>query len=338
MTTVPITGAPGFRFFKDLYPTGRQGGLSYYPYSSINNGLALSWSLASGAPAAAPGAVNVTVSAGTAYLDSQMATLAANATINVAPAASAVLMGENIRRVYMNPTRALIPLPMGASAPTVLLNGDPVSAGDIVADAIDFGEYFGATGFRKYDGVAWLPFDPSFEAPALPAQSGKNRTWGGENHPKLAAGNLTVNQVEKRIYIQNLYPPYTSSNSKALLRDSASLELGTAVLYYYVLPMAVTAEFTNGNAAVTIAAEDRAMFADLVASIGAANTNALKLDSAAVTASGYNAGTGVLTLAANYAGTSGVKTVLLTPATPGNNYVLSPARSSLAGSGNLVNP
>jgi hypothetical protein len=334
MTTVPLTGAPGFRFWKDLYPSGRQGGLSYYPYSSIISGLAATWSLSAGAPAASAANVTVAVAAGSAYLDGQIAQLASSANVTVTP--GAVVNGVNTYRVYLNPTRKLMPIALGASAPTTRLNGDAVADGDIYATCIDFGEYFGATGFFERVAGVWTSFDPSFKAPVLPAQPGKQRQWGGENHPRLAAGNFTVNQVEKKVYIENLYPPYTNSNSKALLRDVASLEVATASLYYHVLPLPVEATFTNGATAVTVALPFRSLFADIAASV--TNTNALAIDGAALATGGYNAGTGVITLGANYTGTTGTKVVNVTPVTPANVVILSPARSVLAASMNLTNP
>jgi len=334
MATVPITGAPGFRFWKDLYPTGRQGGLSYYPYSSVAGGLTVSWSLAAANPSATPQAATVSVSAGTAYLDGQLATLASS--VNVSTAPTTAVEGFNLRNVYLNPTRVLTPVALGGSAPTTRLNGDAVAAGDAYCKAIDYGDYFSATEFFRYNGTSWVLIDPSFEAPAMPAQSGKNRTWGGECHSKLASGNFTVDQIEKRIYVENLYPPYVSSNSKALLRDVGSLELANVSLYYYVLPEAVTATFTNGSTTVTVAAASRPLVADIVASIAATTT--IAIDGAALAASGYNSTTGVITLAAAYTGTTGVKSVNITPVTPANIYVLSPARSILTASGNFTNP
>jgi hypothetical protein len=223
---------------------------------------------------------------------------------------------------------------LGGSAPTTRLNGDAVAAGDAYCSVVDYSEYFSATAFYRYDGTAWSAIDPSFEAPASPAQSGKNRTWGGENIAKVASANFTVEQVEKRIYIENQYPPYVSSNSKALLRDSASLELVTASIYYHVLPEAITATFTASNPSVTVAAASRATMADLAASV--TSLTSLLIDSAAISA--YNSTTGVITLAANYGGTAGTKTVNITPATAANIYVLSPARSVLNATGNLTNP
>jgi hypothetical protein len=334
MATVPLTGAPGFRFWKDLYPTGRQGGLSYYPYSSIAGGLSPSWTLAAANPAATPQAVSVSVAAGTAYLDGQLATLASGVSVTATP--TSVVDGFNLRTVYLNPTRVLTPVALGSSAPTVRLNGDAVAVGDAYCQAVDYGDYFSATKFFRYDGVNWNLIDPSFEAPAVPAQSGKNRTWGGECYSKVTSSNFTVDQIEKRIYVENLYPPYVSSNSKALLRDVASLEVANVSLYYYVLPKPVTATFTNGSTTVTVAAASRSLVADIVASIAATTT--IAIDGAALAASGYNSTTGVITLASAYAGTTGVKTVNITPVTAANVYVLSPARSILSGSGNLSNP
>lgn len=324
MTTVPLSGAPGFRFYKDLYPSGRDGGLSYYPYSSIANGLTPSISLSTAAPAAAP-TVTVAVAAGRAYLDGQLANLASssNVTLNVLPG----LNGITDYDVFVNPTRKLVPIPVGGSIPTTLLNGAAVQDGDMYATCIDFGEYFGATEFFRLGGGTWSAFDPTFSAPELPAQPGKNRSFGGAIRPALAASNLTINQVEKKVYIENLYPPYTNSNSKALIRDVASLYVGTVKLYVHVLPRPVTATFTNGNASVTVAAVDRALVADIAASVS--NTNTLQIDGATLNAAGYNAGTGVITLGAVYTGTTGTKVVDITPVTAPNIHVVSPALSSV---------
>jgi hypothetical protein len=334
MTTVPLTGAPGFRFYKDLYPSNRAGGMSYYPYSSIINGLTPSINISAAAPAATVANVTVAVSAGRAYLDGQIASLASSANVVFTPVSGV----EGILRydVYLNPTRMLRPIALGAAAPTTLLNGAAVQEGDMYAECIDYGEYFGAKDFFLRTGTTWTKFDPTFAKAAIPAQSGKNRSWGAENRPQLGAGNLTVNQLEKRVFIETLYPPYTSSMSKALLHDTASLYLGSVDLFVHVLPKPVTATLTNGNTAVTIAAADRPLVADIVASIP--NTNTLVIDGAAVATAGYNAGTGVLTLAASFAGTSGTRLVNITPSVGANVNIVSPARSSVDLSENFTNP
>ena len=334
MTTVPLTGAPGFRFYKDLYPSGRAGGLSYYPYSSIIAGLTASISLAAAAPAATPANVTVAVTAGRAYLDAQIATLASGLNVTLTPTVGAA--GLTNYELYVNPTRMLRVVPIGDPAPTTLLNGAAVQDGDMYATAVDFGEYFGAVDFYRYQGGLWTLLDPSFAAPELPAQPGKNRSWGAANRPVLAAGNFTFNAVEKRVYKENLYPPYTNSNSKALIHDSASLALATVGLYVHVLPVPVTATFTNGSPTVTVAAADRALVADIMASV--TNTNLLAFDGATLATGGYNAGTGVITLGANYGGTSGTKLAEITAVTPANVHIVSPARSLVTLSENLTNP
>lgn len=245
-TPIPQQVAPGFRFLKDLYPASRGMGLELYPYSSIYTGLTASWTLTTGTVATAQ---SVTISPGTAYLDGQLATLAASATVSITPNAYSITNGtSNNFYIVLNPTRNLQPiLSNPGTPPTTLLNGNAIGVGNQYAICYDRGDSLVATTFYKYgpsasdvtasdlgDAIstsnAWFKIDPSFETPTVPAQQGQNRMWGGDNVPVVTASNFTVNSAEAPIFIGTQYPPYVSSNSLAQLRQCGSLLIATLVL------------------------------------------------------------------------------------------------------------
>ena len=233
MAPVESLAAPGFRTLKDIYPDARGMGLSYYPYSSVYNGLNPTWTAtpSTGTPKV-PAAQTVAISAGQAYLDSELSTLAAGVSLVVNPNTLGVLPGLNYYYIFLNPTRKLVPIVRGSAAPTTLLNGVAVANGDKYALCNDLGEYLTTDTFYKRVSGQWVDYNPVFEAPPVPAQKGKNRTWGGESSPVVALSNFSVNAVEKKVYVGTKYPPYTSSNSMAELRDCASLHIATLILFY----------------------------------------------------------------------------------------------------------
>lgn len=350
---IPLMGAPGFRFFKDLYPQSREGGLGYYPYSSIKSGFTPSWSLSTANPVATPANITVAIGAGTALIDAQDAALASS--VNVVFTPEEVSNGDNYFRIFVSPTRVLQPVVASGGVftpPTTRLNGDAVQDGDRYVECVDYPDHLEARGdgFYRLEYGTWVKVDPSFERPDFPVQAGYNRVFGAKTVSKLALSNFTVNAVEAPIYINGGFPLNSYSPSRARLRNPASLALVTAKVYYHVLPLAITATFTNGSPSVQIEPPSayvdypgreeqvvsRAIFADLAASV--TSTATLSIDGAALAAGGYNATTGVVTLGANYAGTSGTKQVLVAPVTPANIYVLSVAKSELIPTTNFTNP
>lgn len=218
---------PGFRYLKDLFPDSRGIGLNYYPFSSISSGLTAAWTAAPGNNTVAQ---TVSISAGSAYLDGQLATLASSINVTVTP--GTVVNGENLYHIFLNPSRRLVPIITGNSAPTTLLNGVAVANGDMYVVCDSREDYLIANEYYKRVSGTWQAFDPSFEKPPTPVQAGNNRTWGGNCSPVLAATNFSVNSIERKAYIGTKYPPYTNSNSMALLRDSASLHIATLSLVY----------------------------------------------------------------------------------------------------------
>lgn len=342
MSTIPLKGTPGYRFLWQHWPSGRAGGLSYYAqYTSVESGLLPSWTRpAAAAPAATAVNRTVAVAAGRAYLDGQLSVLANSANVTVNPdAVQPVINGANDFFIYLNPTRLLQPIALGDAAPTTYLNGVSVGAGAQYAECIDFGDYLSARAFYEYDGSAWGKFDPTFKAPALPAQPGKNRAWGNEALPAVGATNFTVDALEKRVYIEPVYPPYTMSNSKALLRDTASLEVARLSLYYYVLPLSIEVTLTNESTTASVSDDTAAILADMVAAAGSAGTLAVELQSldgallfnstTPTDTANISAISGTsLTLAVD-ADASGTYELLLAPQTPANIYLFDPAKSNL---------
>ena len=334
---VPYFGAPGFRFIKDLYPASRAGGLNFYPYSSIKSGLTPSWTLASADPAAAPANLSVTISSGQALLDAQPASLTNNVTLTFTP--EGVATGLNFFNVFLNPTRILQPIvSVGGvfTPPTTLLNGDPVLDGHFYAQCVDFPLFLEAYNFYQRQSGVWTQVDPSFITPSVPVQQGKNRVFGNNAVSKVTSTNFTINAVEVPIYIATQFPIFAYQPARANLRSPASLGVVSVVPYYYVLPLALTATFTNGSPSVQVDYAYRSMVADLTSSVVATTT--LAIGGQALAASAYNPATGVLTLATNWAGTTGDQQVTITPVTPGNIYVLSVNLSQLLPTENLTNP
>lgn len=234
MAPVESLAAPGFRTIKDIYSDARGMGLSYYPYSSVFSGLAPTWTAtaSTGTTIKVPAAQTVSISAGKAYLDSELSTLAAGVSLSINPTTLGVLPGLNYYHIFLNPTRKLVPIIRGSAAPTTLLNGAAVANGDKYVLCNDLGEYLTTDTFYKRVGGQWVDYNPIFDSPPVPAQTGKNRTWGGESSPVIALSNFSINTVEKKIYIGTNYPPYTSSNSLAELRDCASLHIASLILDY----------------------------------------------------------------------------------------------------------
>jgi hypothetical protein len=340
MTTIPLKGTPGYRFLWQHWPSGRAGGLSYYAqYTSIESGFLPSWTRpGAAAPTAAPVDQTVTVASGRAYLDGQLAVLASNASVVVDPGSTQpVINGVNDFYIYLNPTRLLQPVPLGESAPTTYLNGAAVSSGAQYAECINFGDYLSARAFFEYDGSEWLKFDPTFKAPALPAQPGKNRSWGNEALAAVSATNFTVDALEKRVYIEPVYPPYTMSNSKALLRDTASLEVGHLSLYYYVLPLSIEVTLTNASTTAAVSDATASILADMIAAAGSIGALAVELQSidgtalfaGAATAADVSAVSGTSITLGAAAATSGTYELLLAPQTPANIYLLDRVKSNL---------
>jgi hypothetical protein len=202
-------------------------------------------------------------------------------------------------------------------------------------------EYIAYT-YYKYDGANWAEFNPMWEKTGVPTQPGNKRIQGRVVYPKVAATNLSMvrpniyDGVEKPVYAHSQISSFLASPSLGLIIQPASLELGCINLHYYVLPLPVKATFTNGSTSVTVNAAYKDTIADLVASVS--NTNTLAIDGAQLAATAYNASTGVLTLGAAYAGTSGTKTVNVTPQTPANIYVRSVGKSFVSQTGNYVYP
>jgi len=237
-TPIPQQVAPGFRFLKDLYPESRGVGLSYYPYSSVYSGLTPSATIAA-ASSATSVASTVTIAVGSAYLDSQLATLSSSVTLTITPTTTLHSGGSTVTSagtyyyyIIANPSRRVLPYIKGSSAPTTLLNGDAVANDDWAIECFDMDEYLQTSKFYKRVSGAWSLADPIFENPIVPSQKGNNRGWGNQTSSKLAAGNFKVNEAEQLVYVSGVYPPYTNSNSLSLIRDCASLHLATLVLTY----------------------------------------------------------------------------------------------------------
>lgn len=332
-----LMGSPGFRFYKDLYPAQRDGGLSYYPYAAIKSGFTPSWTIAAANPAATAAAITVAVAAGTALIDGQDANLASS--VNVVFTPEEIVDGDNYFRIFAAPTRVLQPVISNAGVytpPTTRLNGDPVADGDKYAECIDFQNHLETKRFLKLEAGQWKEFDYSFETAGAPLQYGQNRLSGNACHRKLTATNFMVNMVEVPIYVGAQFPIWSYQPARQRFRNPASLFVAEAKVHFYTLPLNVTATFTNGSDEVTLDYANRSTFADIASSVVATTT--LAIDGAAIAAAGYDAATGVITLGASYAGTTGTKQVTITPVTPANVLIRSLGKTELIASTNLTNP
>lgn len=230
--------APGFRFLKDLYPESRGVGLSYYPYSSVYSGLTPTATIAAAASAPTVSST-VEISSGSAYLDSQLATLSSSVTLTITPSSTLHSGGSTVTAagtyyyyIIVNPSRRVQPYIKGTALPTQLINGDAVANDDWAIECFDMDEYLQTSKFYKRIAGSWSLTDPTFENPIVPSQKGNNRGWGNQTSSKLAAGNFKVNQAEQLVYVSGVYPPYTNSNSLSLIRDCASLHIATLILTY----------------------------------------------------------------------------------------------------------
>ena len=191
MATVPLNGAPGFRMMKDLFEIGRRGGLMYFPYSAVIEGLSASLAAISNpAPNATPRTHGVVVTAGSAYLDGEVAKLASGVTFNFTPSATELVSGLNEYVVYLNPTRKVLTgvhNVTSGSMPTTLLNGDAISNGDYYAKVFAIDDYEVVDKIYKRTNGAWLEYDVSF---APPMHQGRGYIWGNEMYPKVTASSF----------------------------------------------------------------------------------------------------------------------------------------------------
>lgn len=326
------SGVLGFTSWpKDFFTYARAGGLNNKPKSLVTSGLKPSWTISAAAPAATPAAVTIDVTTGTAMLDEQEAELSVAAQFSLTPAG--IGAGDNYFRFFLNPTREIQTVVMSDLsgthvAPTTRLNGDPIQDGDgYVICGIEPSQLIAYAYYKRVRG-AWVETDMTYLPTPANTQQGQFKLLSGKTIKKVTASNFTVNAIEGWTKYGTITQPWeVPSAPRGIMRNSSSLQVFTANLYYYVLPLDVTATFTNGSDTVTLDYDDRAVFSDIVNSI--LNTNTLEIDGAALDAAGYAASTGVITLAANYTGTTGTKQVTITPVTPANIYVRSTSKSEL---------
>lgn len=324
------SGVLGFTSWpKDFFTYARTGGLNNKPKSLALSGLKPSWTIASAAPASTPAAVTIDVSTGTALLDEQEAELYVAAQFSLTPAG--IGAGDNYFRFFLNPTRQIQTVVMtdlsgSHTAPTTRLNGDPIQDGDgYVVCGIEPSQLIAYVYYKRVRG-AWVETDLIYAPTPATTQQGQFKLLSGATIKKVTATNFTVNAIEGWTKYGTITQPWeVPSAPRGIFRNSASLQLFTANLYYYVLPLNVTATFTNGSDTVTLDYDDRAVFNDIVDSIP--DVAALKIDAALLDS--YVSSTGVITLAANYTGTSGTKQVTITPATPANIYIRSVSKTEL---------
>lgn len=291
-----LEGAPGLRLLpQQLHPTARSGGLMMYPFSSVMNGLASSMTLTAlnGVPAVRIPDFTAAIAGGNAYLDGEISTYSTavngtpdTITISGDPANTGALrldynklvFGYNDVNIFLNPTRLVIPwtaasLPTSTGGTTSVnvnrLNGNIVSPGDLIAHSSIGGDYLSVYAFYVVTSVAagtapgnpgaitLAKYDPSF---APPTREGRMRTWGNQMQLLCRAANLSTFE-EPRIFIGNKYPPYVNSNSQALLRDPASLALGTLRMFVFKFPIEIRLDLIAGVTSVPLDPETATILA-----------------------------------------------------------------------------
>ena len=365
MTTIPPKGAPGFRFWTDIYESMRRGGLKYYPYSAIIEGFGISYTGAGPSAdqvlAATPIAVDVDIATGECYLDGEVSKATAGATfphtVNIAPAA--VTYGVNEFCVFLHPTRTTVVsslVPGAVGAPTAHLSGEAFAEGHLwalatfVPDPIGTNssntkDYWVATKFYQFTNGVWVDFDPTFAPPTL---EGYNYIFGNGMTKGFSHLNVFLDQGEQLVYHKTMYPPYVNDNSHALMRADASLLLATAKLYYAVFPLLfknVNVDDTAGT--IELQPEDAAKL-ELIRSANVAGgldnillqvSPADSIAAAAVTTTALTdasfAGTTITLPAATTADLNGAD-ILIEPQVATDIYLLIPPASVLEGSRNFV--
>lgn len=278
LNTGSVYGTPGGRLYPlHNYPTARAGGLMLYPVSAPISGLTSTINLASytGAPIAAIPSFTWAIADGMAYLDGEICSFAnggGSYNFTATPSANSLVFGYNDIDVYLNPTRTVIPW-TGINLPTVTggatandinrLNGTVVQVGDIVAHCKDYGTHLICSSFYivtvggAAGAITLAKYDPSF---APPTMEGRLRTWGNAMAKTTTGTNVSLSK-EKHIYIGTQYPPYVNSNSQALLREPASLSLGTLRLFVFKFPLEIRLDLTAGSATTQIEPETAAILA-----------------------------------------------------------------------------
>ena len=367
MTVIPPKGAPGFRFWTDIYESMRRGGLKYYPYSAIIEGLGVTLTTPIDPDqvlTAAPFAVDVDVATGSCYLDGEVSHPTAGAsfphTVNVAPAD--VTMGVNEFCVFLHPTRKMVVtslLPGAGGAPTAHLSGEAFAEGDLWAVAVYVPDHIGtipsntkdywvAHEFYIFQNGVWVLHDPTFAPPTL---EGYNYIYGNQMTRFFSENNVFLDQLEQRVYHKQMYPPYVNSNSHALMREDASLLLGTAKLYYAVFPLTFTGVSLDDTAGtITLQPADAALL-ELIRSANAAggldnillevqpaNSQTAAVMAAATPITDASFSGTVITLPAAMSADLNGAAITIAATVPANQYLLIPPASIVEGSRNFTNP
>ncbi len=222
----------GFRFDYQMLVRGQRGGLSAYPYTGIVSGLVITAAntpLTASVQNGALDTLNLNVSAGSARLDGQLATLAsAISGLTLLPlGATVALNGNNTSYslpIYLNPQRvvpALAAAPAGPATNDIYIKSQSVTPNN---GAPTFSQVIDV---YKYNGSAWVQYDAITAPPA----------WGWNNHPlngvKAAIDSATSNNKsigltpELDLYWPSNFPPYVSKQSNAALRKSCTIQLAT---------------------------------------------------------------------------------------------------------------
>jgi len=209
----------GLRFNYQVDPRGQKGGLSYYPFSGIVQGLNIT-------SAAVGGTNNVnlilTIAAGSARLEGNYHSITSAITGLTIPTGVNNTTGTFSYDVWLNPQRLIT---ASATAPSSPVTGQTWIQ---VYQALN---YLQVVDFFQYSGTAWVEYNPVSSTP--PGYGFNNLPLNGIN--AVIDTSTTNNQSfaltpEQPIFHKSTLPPYVASPSRAQLRYNAGIKIGTVSL------------------------------------------------------------------------------------------------------------
>jgi hypothetical protein len=209
-----MTSSNGLRFNYQIDPRGQKGGLSYYPFSGIISGLNIT-------SAAVGGTNNVnlvlTVAAGAARLEGNYHSINSAISGLTIPTGVNNTTGIFAYDIWLNPQRITV---ASASAPS------SPATDQVWIQVSQATNYLQVVGFFKYNGTAWVEFNPVRSTP--PGYSHNNLPLNSIN--PVIDTTTTNNKSffitpEQPIFHKSAQPIYVASPSRAQLRYNAGVKI-----------------------------------------------------------------------------------------------------------------
>jgi len=218
------------RFDHQFYTQGQSGGLNYYPFSGVLEGVKLSY------VSAATNVVTLASTVGRVRLDSVLVDVPARASIPITVANNVTTPGNDVNfEVYLNPARQI---------PAVYtLPGSPALNAKVLLVA-DLGVDQAVTGFKQWNGTAWVDFKPIKEPPNY-----QQNNMPMHNILNVANVGQFSSVAEKVIYHNTVYPVYVNSPSRAYLRKSGAVKLGDVFVVAGATPTVTVVPYGNDTLA-----------------------------------------------------------------------------------------